>query len=127
MRLIDADEIAHEANQGIILALTSLPNNQKRELLILICKFIQDTIEIAPTVDAVPVKHGYWEEVKCKTILDKAVFSHTLKCSECGKWKFGNVLLTQRFYYCPNCGAKMEGGDKNDSKDKAAGSKKNMA
>ncbi|MDE6102008.1 MAG: hypothetical protein K2F73_03420 [Ruminococcus sp.] len=74
---------------------------------------ICEAIEEVHTIEAEPVKHGKWEKVKCNTILDKAVFSHALKCSKCGKWKFENVLITQKFYYCPNCGAKMDGGEEN--------------
>lgn len=42
-------------------------------------------ISKASKTDAEPVKHGKWEKVKCNNILDKAVFSRALKCSECGK------------------------------------------
>lgn len=72
---------------------------------------IQALIQETPTVDAVLVKHGYWKKVKCDTILDKAVFSHALQCSECGKYKFKKELIIQKFYFCPNCGAKMDGGE----------------
>ena len=70
-------------------------------------------ISKAPKTDAESVRHGKWKKVRCDTILDKAVFSHALKCSECGKWKFENLLITQNFYYCPNCGAKMDGDGEN--------------
>ncbi len=111
MRLIDADEFINTTKIGTTLALMCTTNGTEREILKATYELIKERIEDAPTADAVPVKHGHWEEIKCNTILDKAVFSKALKCSECGKWKFGNVLLTQRFYYCPNCGAKMDSSE----------------
>ena len=52
------------------------------------------------TVDAVPVVHGRWTESEDG---DGAV------CSVCGE-DFCNVYLeVERFLYCPNCGAKMDG------------------
>lgn len=59
-------------------------------------------LEKAPTVDAVPVVHGRWIE------------DHDyLKCPECGvmvKWDF-TFFDIGNWNYCPNCGAKMDGGD----------------
>ena len=57
-----------------------------------------DDIEDAPTVDAVEVVHGRWEEADDG---DGAV------CSVCRE-DFCNIIFeVERFLYCPNCGAKM--------------------
>ena len=54
-----------------------------------------------PTVDAVPVVHGRWEEADDG---DGAV------CSACGE-DFCNIYLeVERFNYCPNCGSDMREG-----------------
>ena len=56
-----------------------------------------------PTVDAKPVVHGYWEEdessgyYRCNRCKDVYIAKEWI---EHGKWK-----------YCPNCGAKMDGGN----------------
>ena len=57
-------------------------------------------IKNAPTIDAVEVVHGRWVEM-----LDDVL------CSKCGhSWNiFDNCAET--FNYCPNCGAKMDGGN----------------
>ena len=61
---------------------------------------VLQVIAEAPTVDAVEVKHGRWTEAEDG---DGAV------CSVCGE-DFCNVYLeVERFLYCPNCGAKMDG------------------
>ena len=57
-----------------------------------------DLIEEAPTADVAEVKHGEWRQVRCG---DTPLYA----CSECGK----NEYMQLR--YCPNCGAKMDGGN----------------
>jgi PHP family Zn ribbon phosphoesterase len=61
-------------------------------------------IEFADTVDAVEVVHGRWVEKYHKNPLGDYFRLH---CSECGEDK-PNAIHTN---YCPNCGAKMDGGD----------------
>ena len=53
-------------------------------------------VECTDTID--PVKHGKW-------VSD----GFTWRCSECGKTYWGR--LAQPWNYCPNCGAKMDGGE----------------
>lgn len=56
------------------------------------------------TVDAVPVVHGRWDNMDG--------YKTRKVCSECG-W---DVPEYGKFYsYCPNCGAKMDGGDNNEA------------
>lgn len=67
------------------------------------CDFRKDLDE-APTVDAVPVVHGRWiEDTYSNT-------SYDADCSVCGEKIKWNGCMTD-FNYCPNCGAKMDGGD----------------
>jgi hypothetical protein len=55
-------------------------------------------IDAVPAADVVEVRHGRWLPSGIPdSILDK--------CSECG---FDTGAFT--FRYCPNCGAKMDGG-----------------
>lgn len=61
---------------------------------------IDAVIEKAPAVDDVEVvRHGEWIGHGSRT---------TLKCSECGKWQ--PAYYHAPWSYCPNCGAKMDGG-----------------
>lgn len=61
-------------------------------------KMIKDTVicwlESLPMVDAVPVVHGEWSGC-----------AMNWKCSSCKQ----NSRYTSN--YCPNCGARMDGGD----------------
>ena len=58
----------------------------------------------APTIDVAQVQHGRWEK-------QRGLYS----CSECGKTCPYDVQADVIEYwacsYCPNCGAKMDGGN----------------
>jgi hypothetical protein len=55
-----------------------------------------DLLEEAPTADVVEVKYGRWKGAGLGDYL----------CSECWEVYSGG----NEFNYCPNCGAKMDGG-----------------
>lgn len=63
----------------------------------------------APTVDAVPVRHGEW--------IRTDAFPHRIYCSVCYKTYVPNdrwqIWVDDELpkNYCPNCGAKMDGAD----------------
>ena len=63
------------------------------------CEWLDD----APTIDAVPVRHGEWGGLSNEDSL--------VKCSVCGHIRFGSSLLYCKEYvrYCENCGARMDG------------------
>ena len=59
-------------------------------------------VEEAPIVDAAPVQHGHW-------IHDGPAFKGGVdwyRCSVCGCRD-----VVEWMKYCPNCGAKMDGGN----------------
>ena len=89
MRLIDADALIDkwEHDIGIFLA---------RDIVI--------SIEDAPTIDAVPVRHGEWKE------WDDG--DNTWSCSVCGNpfVLIDGTPSDNEMNYCPNCGARMDGG-----------------
>lgn len=58
-----------------------------------------------PAVDAVPVRHGRW--------LKLAYAPEWTKCSECNcHWEWG-LVENCNMTFCPNCGARMDGGAEN--------------
>lgn len=64
-----------------------------------------------PAADVAPVVHGLWESVDSSywrwTPSGGVSVAHiTYRCERCGR---GTVVKTD---YCPNCGAKMDGGAK---------------
>ena len=70
---------------------------------------MQHWVEIQPTVDAVPVRHGRWE-----TSEDDYYGLYIIKCSLCREvWCFecDDDVFDLNYHYCPNCGAKMDGDE----------------
>jgi hypothetical protein len=64
-----------------------------------------EAVKDAPTVDAVEVVHGRWIETEEGTI-----------CSECNEHPFEDgeyAIANYKANYCPNCGARMDGGVEN--------------
>ena len=59
-------------------------------------------IKSCPTVDAVEVVHAYWTGSRFNPMTDE----YEEYCSHCCAWssEYGKP-------YCPNCGAKMDGGN----------------
>lgn len=103
VRLIDADAL----NVKQWFAST---DNRKR---------MAEALDAAPTIDAEPVRHGRW-------IVDD--LGHTY-CSECKtRLPFLHCYTDEpnsdydeewdeeipETHYCPNCGAKLDGGDPHD-------------
>lgn len=69
---------------------------------------IAQIIDCAPTADVAPVVHGRWE-YNPPTINTYG----QLKCSICNWWTL-DPSVDRSYSYCPNCGAKMDGGADND-------------
>lgn len=59
-----------------------------------------DLIDDIPTADVEEVRHGKW-------VNDQG---NEYRCSGCG-YSYINATSDGNYNYCPNCGAKMDGGD----------------
>lgn len=95
MRLIDADKIMWR--MGI--------DTSDKQIFFVTSKDIDEQ----PTIEATPVVHGQWN--KC----DQGGFSIKgfMACSVCDVMipdTNNNHYCMARLHYCPNCGAKMDGG-----------------
>ena len=84
MRLIDADALPRYT--GYALSAVEIAR----------------AVENAPTIDAVPVRHGEWQWISAYSFY---------RCSECYE------IAERRTPYCPNCGAKMNGGKDDEHSD----------
>lgn len=62
---------------------------------------VRDKINKIPAADVEPVRHGRWIEQ------EKYTFGVMYDCSICGNRILDNG---HSWNYCPNCGAKMDGG-----------------
>ena len=97
-RLIDANAFIEDIKTEIVelwlngLKGTPQPRDQLYDII--------NRIDEQPTVDAVEVVHGRW--------IDEYPY---VRCSECNaEWINCRTDNEPKvFYYCPNCGAKMDG------------------
>lgn len=64
-------------------------------------------VDAQPAADVAPVVHGKWI-----VRFDGPYKRRRCYCSHCGKHNgVGGIAQNQEKPYCPNCGAKMDGGD----------------
>lgn len=74
-------------------------------------KYLDDLVRKQPTIEAKPVRHGRWIDGYCECEKMNCVY-----CSECGHAAYWDTDYgQQRFKFCQNCGAKMDGGAENDT------------
>ena len=92
MRPIDADKLVDMLYDNEFAVLCPLDE-------------VSGVVDACPTVDAVPVVHGCFEPCFDENGNWRQGFA---KCSNCGKEYYAQVI--NHFGYCPNCGAKMDGG-----------------
>ena len=97
MRLIDADRLkrSFEANTPIAFQ-DCVPG-------------IHSIIDLEPTVEAEPVRHGKW-------IYGNDFHWYTASCSACGYQRRTDIKATgwNQWKYCPNCGAKIDAQEKEE-------------
>lgn len=95
-----AEYIEREAAIAAAFSATSLGNSAFRD--------VYDTVNrlrLIPAADVQPVRHGRWTE---KQVPDEEFFCGyhiELRCSCCDE---EGLYMSP---YCPNCGAKMDGGE----------------
>ena len=114
MRLIDADKALKIAESYGTTHGTTLGRHSG------VADIIHYEIAKLPTIKAEPVKHGKWSLLK-KTATWKTIFPYQceISCSVCG---YGTIACDEQskndwlvdMNFCPNCGAKMDGGNEND-------------
>ena len=103
MRLIDADAL-----QNILLPITTALEHEYGSLGGAVSGCMKH-LDNAPTVDAVPVRHGRWVRIGIKGRKGLPIYPC---CSVCGivsaafrsEWEG----LRGPWKFCPNCGAKMD-------------------
>lgn len=65
----------------------------------------EQLLDEIPAADAAPVVHGRWEPCFDENCKCRWGFG---KCSNCGQEYYAHAI--NYYKYCPNCGAKMDGG-----------------
>lgn len=89
---VDTGEYRDEFYQDVLTILSADDTNDRANEII-------DVFDNLPAADVAPVVHGYWINNKC---------TDTIICSECKKY------FPYKTFYCPHCGAKMDGKEEAD-------------
>lgn len=103
-----AEHAYHEWNLAMSAA------DGKREINLVykrqeLCKAVESVFRDTPAADVAPVVHGEWLRAD-----DDWNSLTTIQCSLCGEeWCFetDDDVSLLNYKYCPNCGARMDGGD----------------
>lgn len=101
-RLIDADRLKAHVKMQTDLVRNFSSISELGELATVMADGFEREVDIQPTVEAEPVRHGRW-----KFIRDEGDGNSLYSCSECGK---GDIQSPEVIVpYCWHCGAKMDG------------------
>ena len=107
-RLIDANALQLEPDPWSGMNGVLILGRSGGKTMAMVQSALKRMIDNAPTVDAVEVVHGRWMDEDCAGIRCNGYMA----CSVC------NVMIPKpdncryclpRLYYCPKCGAKMDG------------------
>ena len=112
MRPIDADALKKMVGKSDCLSI-NLPGFASIAIA-----GLKTLIDEQPTVDAVPVVHGAWEEETVGSIEENAVIAdwQSARCSACKRYLTTPYMYYFEHYnYCPNCGADMRDGERKDT------------
>ena len=96
-----------EREAALALVKPDAPEDEKAAVTIATAKkLVRDIVRRTPAADVVPVVHSYWEH-KITSYGEIVISCHNCKYPVSQFWELAN--------YCPNCGAKMDGGDGNET------------
>lgn len=121
MRLIDADELEREMCRKCIDTDEEVDKGRAKwnSGLWVRYKVFEDTITLAPRVDAEPIRHGKWKIKAIRRfefLYETTGYEPLYQCSECGRVMESYLRLDKPIMpedadfprYCPNCGARMD-------------------
>lgn len=69
---------------------------------------VQGPCHAEELVEYAPVIHGEWRHSR---YVDCSESFELVKCSNCSHEAYAMAIYVRGGNYCPNCGAKMDGGD----------------
>lgn len=102
-----AEHAYHEWNLAMAAA------DEKREINLVykrqeLCKAVESVFRDMPAADVAEVVHGQWVHSRYEECSERF---EIVKCSQCGHEAYAMAFYVRGGNYCPNCGAKMDGGD----------------
>ena len=112
MRLIDADLLIKSLSESHEKAVEWYENARDNEIKAraegAVSAFIESILRVKGMIEAEPVRHGRWIAEERDSWSGGGAYI----CSACGYgYSWGGFFEANDFNYCPNCGAKMDGGE----------------
>ena len=86
-------------------------NRAVQDVGILDADDIETVLGMLSSADVVPVVHGKWIDHDGNKVQlnEHGETCGTCFCSRCGEWLVASDEYAVKGYFCPNCGAKMDG------------------
>ena len=110
MRLVDADKL-HYHRVWIASIKDGVYNGMKSAVVVFADEIDKNKKARVDAADVAPVRHGRWTETEQPCGWCEVACA---ECSECGEdfvlGEYSMDDLRSLFRYCPNCGARMDGG-----------------
>lgn len=108
MKLIDGDDLCKvlEEAQNLSLKMGKTSHSKYRETYAEALENVRKVVQNRSPIDANPVTYGHWIPNWIPDDDDLDGYWDGYKCSICDE-----VLHDRPTNYCPDCGAKMNGGD----------------
>lgn len=106
-RYIDADALEKKLEEER----TYLLNREQYGAEHILVHHALNVLDEMPTADVKPVVRGEWEDKEVFETAEEYIEQwQSARCSACGKYHTTPYMYYfDKFNYCPNCGAKMEG------------------
>lgn len=105
-RYIDANALAEELS-SLTMTISGLRAGKGvlSEYMKEYRKSVLRIVDEAPTIEAEPVRNGKWHQYRLSVPKGRGQTYSVYGCNKCRKHE------KKRTAYCPNCGAKMDGGN----------------
>ncbi|MCM1506997.1 MAG: hypothetical protein NC177_07675 [Ruminococcus flavefaciens] len=115
MRLVDAEKLFFTSRANGMKVAETFDEPLVRVGFAMGVEHMGRIIAIAPTADAVLVKHGHWEKAYIGADLEGGLCIGDTEhsgylCSVCRHFTYPYLNGQLEMKYCFNCGAKMDGG-----------------
>lgn len=85
------------------------PNDERCAVTVATAKrLVRHILTATPAADVAPVVHGRWIHSRYEDCSEQF---ELVKCSQCNHEAYAMAFYVRGGNYCPNCGAKMDGGE----------------
>lgn len=107
--MIDKDALKNDIDTSLLCDLSACFD---ANLLYSLCACFKEIVDRQPTIEP-EVRHGRWIHSDTLDYKDPNGVIHVHGMCSCCRLIYDFRDMTSRFKFCPNCGARMDGGTEN--------------